>query len=117
MSKFDKALDESKAIEASQIPDASTPWKERIVEFMTSSPQAAHTPHEILEATDPKYDPKSTDKSKHFPARKHCLDSQLTYITQDYDIRRTWDGDKVVLLGVVRNEKLIPFKNAVKYLK
>ena len=117
MSKFDKQLDKSKAVDASTITDSSTPWKERIVNWMIEQDEAAHTPAEILEATDEKYDPKSPEKKFHFPARKHCLDSQMTYIRQDYDIKtKQLEGDKIVLLGMVRDGKLVPFKNAVKYL-
>ena len=118
MSKFDKQLDPNKAVDASTITDSSTPWKERIVDWMISQPEAAHTPVEILEATDDKFDPKASDKKFHYPARKHCLDSQMTYIRQDYDIKtKQLDGDKIVLLGMVRDGKLVPFKNAVKYVK
>lgn len=117
--KFEAVLDEKNAVDISTIPDNNVPWKQRIVEWMTSQPEAVHTAQEILKATDGQYDPKVVDRS-HFNGRKHCLDSQLTYIRQDYGIRTRSFGEKgVALLGVENKEtkKLIPFKNAVSLLK
>ena len=110
-SKFEASLDPKKAVEVSTIADGTTPWKERIITYMISTENAAHSPVEILENTDPKYNKENYD------ARKHCLDSQLTYIRQDFNIRtKTLDDSRVILLGVVRDDKLVPFKNAVDHL-
>lgn len=108
---FEKQLDSSKAVDAKSVADSSTPWKDRIIEWMSSQPEAAQSVEAILKATDPKFTGDNLGK------RKHCLDSQLTYMRQDYNIRtKSIDEDKIVLLGVQKGEKLIPFKNAVKYL-
>lgn len=106
---FTKQLDESKAVDASTVTSSTTPWKERIVEFLIEN--QASTAEEILTKTDAKYD------GNNFTKRKHCLDSQLTYIRQDFNIlTKTVDENKIVLLGVVKDKKLIPFKTAEKYL-
>ena len=112
MSKqFDSMLDPKAAVDVDSIADGSTPWKERIIAYMISTPEAAHSPTEILTNTDPKYNEENYD------ARKHCLDSQLHYIRRDFNIRtKTLDDSKVVLLGIVRDKKLVPFKNAVSHL-
>lgn len=112
MSKnFEKHLDEKAAVDASTIADSSTPWKDRIIEWMTNQPDAAQSFRDVLKHTDPKY------TGENYVKRKHCLDSQLTYMRQDYDIRtKNVDDDKIVLLGIQRGDKLIPFKNAKKYL-
>ncbi len=108
---FTKHLSEKDAVDAKAVADSSTPWKDRIIQWMTSQQEAAQSVEQILKATDPKYTGDNLSK------RKHCLDSQLTYMRQDYSIRtKSVDEDKIVLLGVQKGEKLIPFKNAVKYL-
>ena len=112
--KFDDLIDESKAVKADSIANSSTPWKDRIIQYMTNLPadEAAQTHKQILEQTDDKYD--ETNYSK----RKHCLASQFTYMRQDYNIRTlTVNEDKIVLVGIERDDKLIPFKNAVKFVK
>lgn len=109
--KFKALLDESKTIDASTITNSSTPWKDRIIEYMTSQPDAACTDAQILEATDDKL------SDTNFTKRKHCLDSQFTYLRQDYHIHTKKVDNKTVLLGIEKNNKVVPFKNAVKYLK
>ena len=116
--KFLTAVDESAAVDSNTVEDSSVPWKQRIVEWMTAQPEPVHTVKQILEATDAVYDPKNKDES-HFRSRKHCLDSQMTYIRQDYGIRTKTFGDQgIALLGIDNKEtkKLIPFKNAVSLL-
>ena len=106
-----KLTDESKAVDASTIADGTTPWKHRIVEFMANRKEPAASVEEILKATDPKYNGENLSK------RRHCLTSQLTYLRQDEGIvTKTLDDEKIVLLGVKREDKVIPFKNAIKYL-
>jgi len=107
---FTKHLDETKTVDAKTVVDSSTPWKDRIVQFMINSKEAALTDKEILEATDPNYN------TENFENRKHCLDSQFTYIRKDFNIRTKKVDNKTVLLGIQREDKLTPFKNAVKYL-
>ena len=116
MSKFDAHLNEEAAVDKSTVVDNSKPWKERIVEWMVDQDDAKQKFTAILEATDDKYDPDSDNKKFRYENRKHCLDSQLTYIRQDYDIRTRVDGESVILLGIERGDKLVPFTNAVEYL-
>lgn len=106
-----KLVDEKAAVEASTIVDGTTPWKHRIVEFMAHREDAPASVEEILKATDPKFNGENLSK------RRHCLASQLTYLRQDEGIvTKTLDDEKIVLLGVKRGDKVVPFKNAVKYL-
>ena len=108
---FEKQLDPKSAVAATSVADSATPWKDRIIQWMTSQEEAAQSVRAILEATDPKFTGDNLGK------RKHCLDSQLTYMRQDYNIRtKSVDDDKIVLLGVQKDDKVIPFRNAVKYL-
>ena len=108
---FENALDPKQAIEMKNVADSTTPWKDRIIAWMSTQPEAAQPIEAILKATDPKFTGENLVK------RRHCLDSQLTYMRQDYDIRTKFvDNDKLVLLGVQKGEKLIPFRNAIKYL-
>lgn len=116
--KFENLVDDKAAVDLDTVADSTIPWKQRIVEWMTKQEEPIHTAREILEATDQSFNPKASDKG-HYIGRKHCLDSQLTYIRQDYGIRTRSFGDQgVALLGIENREtkKLIPFKNAVSLL-
>ena len=107
----DKLIDPKAAVDAKSVVDGTTPWKHRIVEYCANKPDGAATVEEILKNTDPKFNGENLAK------RRHCLASQLTYLRQDEGIvTKTLDDEKIVLLGVKREDKVIPFKNAVKYL-
>lgn len=45
---FEKHLDSSKAVDAKSVADSSTPWKDRIIEWMTNQPDAAQSVEAIL---------------------------------------------------------------------
>lgn len=106
MSKFEKMLSETE-IDATSIKSSSEPWKERIVSYLIDREDPLATYEEILEATDDKYN------GDNFNKRKHCLDSQFTYIRQDLNILTKKVDDKIAVLGIVKEDKLRVFTNAV----
>ena len=106
-----KLLNEKEAVDRNSINDGTTPWKHRIIEFCASQEDGAVSKEALLKATDHKYD--GTNLSK----RSHCLASQLTYLRKDDGIvTKSLDNDRIVILGIEREDKVIPFKNAIKYL-
>lgn len=106
---FDNMLDPKASVDIKTISSTKS-WKQRIVELMTSSDKSLFTYKEILEHTDPNF------TGDNYTSRKHCLDSQMTYIRQDYKIVTKKIDDKVCLLGVIKGDKLIPFKNAKQHV-
>jgi len=108
MNKFDKFVDETvEAIDANTVA-STTAWKDRIVEFLMDN-QGAST-RDILEATDPNF------TGDNFTKRKHCLDSQITYARQDYNLVIQKQDDKYLLRGVIKDKKLHTFLSASEYL-
>ena len=110
MSKFEAHLDESAAINANSITSSTEPWKERIVNFLIQREDPLATYEEILQATDPKYN------ETNYESRKHSLDSQFTYIRKDLNIVTKRVDDRIAVLGVIKEDKVIPFKNAIELL-
>jgi hypothetical protein len=85
---------------------SGTPWKERIVNYLLDQKGYRAPIKKVLEVTDEKYDPNK------YRARKHCLDSQKTYMKQDLLVHASYDGEDMVLVGLEdkKTGKVHPFK-------
>lgn len=112
MLNLDQLVAEESAVSAATVKTSNVSWKELIVQHMTSQEEPFQTIESVLKATDASYD------GSNYSKRKKCFESQMTYIRQDLSIHvsRAAD-DKVALVGVIRGDQLIPFKNAVSLLK
>lgn len=83
-----------------------TPWKNRIIDYLLTKKNHTATIKEVLKATDDKYNEENYSK------RKHCLDSQKTYMKQDLNVIAAYQDDTIKLVGVYNPKKNIiqPFK-------
>lgn len=111
MSKFSAHLDATQTLDAAKFATSSTPWKERIATYLIENQNK--TSKEILKATDPKFD------GTNYSSRKHCLDSQITYMRQDYNMVVRHENDKYILLGIIdpKTNKMTPFTSALPFIK
>lgn len=108
---FENQLDETKSVDAKLVRLSTTSWKQSIVEHMIAQDEPMQSIESVLKATDPKY---NTDN---YRQRKKCFESQMTYIRQDLNIHILRDADdNVALVGILKDNKLIPFKNAVSLI-
>jgi len=106
MSKYDQLIDTTKEVIVRR--NGGTPWKERITDFLIENKGRAKIT-DVLKATDPSPDPTC------YRMRKHCLDSQKTYMGQDLNVIASYDGEYMILDGVrdPKTNKVHPFKYAV----
>jgi len=103
MSKYDEMTDKAKEVIVRR--NGGTPWKERITDYLIEHKGKAKIV-DVLKATDPSPDP------ARYRMRKHCLDSQKTYMGQDLNVIASYDGEYMILDGVrdVKSGKVHPFK-------
>lgn len=77
--------------------NGGTPWKERIVEYLLEKRGRALIT-DVLKATDPDPNP------ERYRQRKHCLDSQKTYMKQDLLVDASYDGKDMILNGLINKK-------------
>lgn len=102
MKDLSKLVDTTKEVTAV----SGIPWKERIVDYLLTKPGYRAPIKQVLADTDEKHDPNNYSK------RKHCLDSQKTYMKQDLNVIAEWQGEDMVLVGLYDPKKDVinPFK-------
>jgi hypothetical protein len=102
MKDLTKLVDTTKV---ATVASSSVPWKERIVNFLLDQKDHRAPIKTVLEKTDEKHDPAK------YLSRKHCLDSQKTYMKQYLNVHAGYDGDDMYLIGLEdkKTGKVHPF--------
>lgn len=105
MTDYTKLVDTSKEIKANT---SSKSWKHIIIEYLLTQPNHTAPIKEVLTNTDPKYTVDNYSK------RKHCLDSQKTYMKQDLNVIAEYNDTNMRLIGVLDPKKDVihPFKSS-----
>ena len=110
---FDSMLDNENAVDAKSVKTSTVSWKQLIIEHMINQPEAMQSIKSVLRATDSKF----KDDESNYRERKKCFESQMTYIRQDVGIHILRDADdNVALVGLLKDGKCSPFKNAASLL-
>ena len=101
--KLEEMVDMKKEV---AVADTSVSFKDRIVKYLLDQKGFAAPVEQLLKDIDPKYD------GSNFSKRKHCLDSQKTYMKQDLNVYASYvdEGKTMQLDGLKIDGVVRPFK-------